>query len=622
MELPCGAMIRVDGGRFVDEQGRELLLRGVNLGGSTKVPRVPDGATWRREHFFEHRDVSFVGRPFPLDEADEHFRRLARWGLKTLRFLTTWEAIEHAGPRRYDLAYLEYLEAIVRRAGEHGLDVFIDFHQDVWSRFTGGDGAPGWTLEAAGFALENLHETGAAFVHCMNEGPLPRMIWPSNAGKLAAATMFTLFFAGDAFAPRRTIDGVGAQRFLQEHFFGAMEQVVTRLKNVPCVFGYDVLNEPAVGYIGWDDLTKPHGPVWVGALPSPLESMALGVGQAREIDVWKRDIFGARITGKTTVNPRQLRAWRDGFDCPWREHGVWDVGSRGEPVVKRPDAFLRAGGRDVTFQRDFYKPFLRAGLERARAIDPRAVVFIEAEPFQPAPAWSRADGENVAYAPHWYDGVVLFLKSFHSFLGVDAFTEQPVFLPPFIRRSYRDQLLRYVEESRARLGGMPVLLGELGIAFDLNGGEAFRTGDFSAQAAAMDRSMVAVEDSRLHATLWNYTSDNDHAHGDQWNDEDLSIWSSEDGARAADAVIRPYPMAIAGELLRYSFERSSRTFEMVFRHSGTTAPTQIFVPELHYPHGPHVSVSDGRYELDAAAQRLDWFHDASRAEHTLRLTAK
>ena len=48
--------------------------------GSTAWPLGPPG-------------VSFVGRPFPLDEADEHFKRLRAWGLTFLRFLVTWEVI-------------------------------------------------------------------------------------------------------------------------------------------------------------------------------------------------------------------------------------------------------------------------------------------------------------------------------------------------------------------------------------------------------------------------------------------------------------------------------------------------------------------------------------------------
>ncbi|MBS1151189.1 MAG: putative glycosidase [Myxococcaceae bacterium] len=252
-------LIRIEGDRFVDEHRRTLLLRGVNLGGSSKLPRA---------------EGSFVGRPFPLDEADEHFSRLQRWGLTTLRLVVTWEAIEHAGPRKYDLAYLDYLEALIRRAATHQLAVFIDFHQDVWSRFSGGDGAPGWTLEAAGFNLDTLHETGAAFVEAKHAGPLPKMIWPTNAGKLGSATMFTLFFGGDTFAPRTRIDGESAQRFLQEHFFGAVEQVVRRVASLPNVFGVDLLNEPSPGYIGWEDLEAPGGPVEVGVMPSPLQSMA------------------------------------------------------------------------------------------------------------------------------------------------------------------------------------------------------------------------------------------------------------------------------------------------------------------------------------------------------------
>jgi hypothetical protein len=200
-------LITIRGAHFVDEHGRTVMLRGVNLGGSSKLPRFPDGATHRREGFLDHRGVSFVGRPFPLEEAEEHFRRLRSWGLTFLRLLVTWEAIEHAGPGCYDERYLDYLHALISKAAEHGLSVVVDPHQDMWSRWTGGDGAPGWTLEVAGFDLSRLDETGAAITHQVHGDPFPRMIWPTNSGKLAAATMFTLFFGGNDFAPRTTVDG-------------------------------------------------------------------------------------------------------------------------------------------------------------------------------------------------------------------------------------------------------------------------------------------------------------------------------------------------------------------------------------------------------------------------------
>src|SRR5437660_11542652 len=101
--------IHIEGSHFKDEQGRRRILRGINLGGSSKVPLKPNGATHMLDGFFEHRTVSFAGRPFALEEADEHFARLREWGLTCLRFLVTWEAIEPAGPGIYDTAYLEYI---------------------------------------------------------------------------------------------------------------------------------------------------------------------------------------------------------------------------------------------------------------------------------------------------------------------------------------------------------------------------------------------------------------------------------------------------------------------------------------------------------------------------------
>src|SRR5688572_13965386 len=65
---------------FVDRTGRAMILHGINVSGSSKVPFTPRLASHQKENFYESAyTVSFTGRPFPLAEADEHFKRLHQW---------------------------------------------------------------------------------------------------------------------------------------------------------------------------------------------------------------------------------------------------------------------------------------------------------------------------------------------------------------------------------------------------------------------------------------------------------------------------------------------------------------------------------------------------------------
>lgn len=128
--------IKHSGQWFKDTHGRTLLMRGINVCGSSKLPTKPyPGSTHLYDDnlFWDHRNVSFIGRPFPLEEADEHFSRLRAWGLTLVRLLVPWESLEHSGPGIYDEEYIDYLRALIELMPKYGLKCVIDPHQDTVS---------------------------------------------------------------------------------------------------------------------------------------------------------------------------------------------------------------------------------------------------------------------------------------------------------------------------------------------------------------------------------------------------------------------------------------------------------------------------------------------------------
>jgi hypothetical protein len=624
--------MRVDGIWFKDDEGRRLMLRGVNLSGSAKVPYRPDGASHLPETYYNHRDVSFVGRPFPLEEADEHFKRLKSWGFTFLRFLITWEALEHAGPGMYDEEYLDYLVKVIRKAGEYGIDVFIDPHEDVWSRFTGGDGAPGWTLEMLGMDLSNMLETGAAIVHNLYGDPFPRMIWSSNNDKMAAATLFTLFFAGNDFAPKTLIEGVPVQEYLQGHYINALKEVVKRLKGLPNVVGYDSLNEPACGWVGVKDIRQISVGLWHGDLPTPLQGIALASGIPQTIEVWRQGIpFRKKLPSKL-VNPRGASLWKPGYECVWKQNGVWDVGPDGQPRALKPDYFYQLNGRAVDFQQDYMLPFINRVARELRSIDPGAILFIETTTDNKLPVMGPDDARNIVNASHWYDNIPLFVKDYYGWYNFDSNTSKLYVGRANVQRMCVNQLAALKAGSQTALGGAPTLVGEFGIQFDYDDGRAYRDGNFSKQIDALDNSYRAMEANLLNSTLWNYTADNTNARGDQWNGEDLSLFSRDQqkdpadinsGGRALQAAVRPYPAKTAGDLLHMSFDYKKGCFEMEFQHDPqVSASSEIFVPNYQYPNGYTVEVSDGSYEQRPETQTLVYQAGAGRETHTVKIIRK
>ncbi len=617
--------ITAKGRHFIDDTGRSRILRGVNLSGGSKVPAEPPGATHLPESLAEKRGVSFIGRPFPLAEADEHFSRLKHWGLDFLRFLVPWEAIEHEGPGIYDEAYLDYLEAVLETALAHEIDLFIDPHQDVWSRFSGGDGAPAWTFEAAGMDVDRFQQTGAALLHQAQPDDFPHLIWANNYYRFAAFTMFTLFFGGRAFAPQLMVDGLNIQDYLQEHYISAFSQLAQRVKHLPNVLGFDTMNEPHGGLIGLPDLrTLDHLPFQRGLMPTPAQAIFLANGFAQDCQDFGSPLPSLPPLKVETrrIDPQGVTVWRAGGADIWRAQGIWDVDGGGQPRLLRPGHFARAN-----FSQDFLAPFIKRFAAGIQAVMPGAHIFLEAEPFAPPPR--LGDARQLVYAPHFYDGMTLFTRRFNPHFNFDLFSMRPLIGEADIRAYFSEQFSRFRNDADEALGDAPIVVGEFGIPFDLNRSAAYSSGDFSKQAQALDYNLRALDDQLLNYTLWNYTPDNSNEHGDGWNGEDLSIFSRDQqsdpsdmdsGGRALSAVIRPYAKKVAGEPLNMRFDRKRGLFTFSYRHdSAITAPTEIYVPNSQFPAGYRVEVSDGEFEVLREEQRLLYRHSEKDMPHMIRI---
>ncbi|KAI8807308.1 glycoside hydrolase superfamily [Cladochytrium replicatum] len=543
----CGTgFLQIEGRYFTDESGRSVWLRGVNLSGNSKLPYNPYTPSHESRDFFNHRDVSFVNRPFPLEEADEHFLRLRHWGFTFLRFNVAWEAIEHAGPGVYDEEYLDYVIKVLLKAKEHGFRCYIDPHQDMWSRFSGGSGAPGWTFEVAGLDPSHFMQTGAAIVHNTSSEPAkyPRMIWNTNVWKLAAGTMYILFFGGDTFAPLLKVDGIPIQEYLQSHFMKAFAALITRVVSTPglpdsVVLGYDTFNEPMGSWIGKRNLAKNGGQDEVknGFAPTAFQAMMLGEGIACDVSYYVLTNLGPQYVGKRTIDPQGIRAWSNSRQCIWAQHKVWDKATR---QLLKPDYFHfhPVTHQPMEFARDFWRPFVREFENVVRAIHTTAMLFVEPSPFHLPPKWIPEDGDpvdRIVFAPHWYDGFTLVTKTFNDWVSPDligvlrnAYFHEVGALKwgeRAIRQSFREQLDVIRNEGLELFGEYPCIMGEFGIPFDMSNKYAYKTGDYSMQIKAMDANMYAVETNLLHSTIWNYCPDNTHAWGDGWNGEDLSIWT-------------------------------------------------------------------------------------------------
>lgn len=459
-----------------------------------------------------------------------------------------------------------------------------DVSLSQWSRFSGGSGAPYWTLPACGINPRNFTATQSAILHCEyplahdpDPGSLPAMIWSTNYGRLASQTIFTLFFAGNDYAPKCIIDGKNIQDYLQEHYIEAMGQMADRIREAgdlleECVIGWDSMNEPFEGWCGWPDLNatpdKQGSTLKKGTYPTPAQSLRLGMGQPQTVDNWQFGTFGPSRDGSVTIDPKGYKMWADpdtetgdgvhpkwgwrrdkGWvlgECIWAQHGVWDIETG---YIMRPDYFKCIPDSEevvpVEFIDDYWKPHWQAFTKRIRHSHPEAIMFIQPPVFAPPPQIEPEDIKGrCAYSGHYYDGLTLVTRHWNWFNADALGLLRGKYSTPLqavkigetaIRKSLQEQL-GMLKEDTSILGPYPTIIGEIGTPFDMDSKRSYGwtdngkyKGDYSRQESALDASLNGADGGNaLNWTVWTYCPDHSHDWGDGWNMEDLSLWSPDD----------------------------------------------------------------------------------------------
>lgn len=445
-------------------------------------------------------------------------------------------------------------------------------------------------MTLAGLNPLNFPETNAAIVHNLYPEPenYPKMIWNTNYQKLAASTLFTLFFAGKSFAPKCIVNGVHVQDYLQSHYIQSLQQVAKAvhengLENT-VVIGYDTMNEPGQGYLPiphLDQLSKNDTDFKMGLTPTAFQGMLLGSGIPAKVENWEFKWNGPKKTSEVIVNPDNVVAWLNPTElgeacdtfgwkrdpswtpgCIWALHGVWDKESQ---QLLKPDYFATdPNSGKCTDYIDYWMKHVHQYVAALRTIHSDTILFVQ-PPVLEVPPKIPSTLERIVYAPHWYDGLTLVKKKWCSYnvdfinlnrgkygTGPLRFVRALRLGEKAIRQCFADQLKTIQDEGLQNVGNYPCILGEIGIPYDLEVSDSSNTSSWlylwnwclsfftqaskisetsinsanSPQNRALDANFNALEKNLLNYTLWNYMSDNTDKWGDAWNGEDLSIFQA------------------------------------------------------------------------------------------------
>ena len=269
------------------------------------------------------------------------------------------------------------------------------------------------------------------------------------------------------------------------------------------MIGFDSMNEPNLDMIRWKDLSKESIYMRQGSSPTFFESFQLGDGFATCIKNYSPSVVHS---GKILMNPNGARAWTR--NCVWEDQNIWGRNAQGIPELLQPEYFRYRIVNNIDLQKDYFMPFIhkfRAVINKKTHSAGQYLIFVDRVTNIETASISEAmceriSLENLVWAPHLYDLVPLVTKSFRTWVGVvrdSRFSLPLVFGPKNDINEYSRHLL-LVSGCVAKLNsgkGIPTIIGEIGIHFDIDNAGCYSTSDFSRQVSSINITISALDRS-------------------------------------------------------------------------------------------------------------------------------
>jgi len=191
---------------LIDELGRAVILRGVNIGGRSKMPPFLP---------FDFSDPAEI-----TARADQLMSRVRALGANAVRLTFSWEALESVRGT-FDAEYVRRYRILLDAAQRADIFVILDFHQDVFHAAFCGDGFPEWAL---GDIAHGPPHYDCAF---------PFWSLPYFDATSTVSQAFDRFWSNE--------DG------LLDAFEAMWRHVARELGKHPAVAAFEIINEPGAG---------------------------------------------------------------------------------------------------------------------------------------------------------------------------------------------------------------------------------------------------------------------------------------------------------------------------------------------------------------------------------------